>query len=68
MLLADLGAEVVVVDRKGGSLPFNAKPKYDITRRGKRSIALDLKQPARPRWCCGCSRARMHCSRDSARA
>jgi alpha-methylacyl-CoA racemase len=45
MLLADLGAEVVVVDRKGGPLPFNASPKHDITRRGKRSIALDLKQP-----------------------
>jgi alpha-methylacyl-CoA racemase len=45
MLLADLGAEVVVVDRKGGSLPFNAQPRHDITRRGKRSIALDLKQP-----------------------
>ena len=45
MLLADLGAEVVVVDRKGGMLPFNAAPKHDITRRGKRSIALDLKQP-----------------------
>ena len=45
MLLADLGADVVLVDRKGGSLPFNAQPKYDITRRGKRSIAVDLKQP-----------------------
>ena len=45
MLLADLGAEVVLVDRKGGSLPFNAQPKYDLTRRGKRSIAVDLKQP-----------------------
>lgn len=45
MLLADLGAEVVVVDRKGGSLPFNAPPKFDVTRRGKRSIAVDLKQP-----------------------
>ena len=45
MLLADLGAEVVLVDRKGGSLPFDAKPKYDITRRGKQSIAVDLKQP-----------------------
>jgi len=45
MLLADLGAEVVLVDRKGGSLPFGAKPKHDLTRRGKRSIALDLKQP-----------------------
>lgn len=45
MLLADLGADVVLVDRKGGSLPFNAQPKYDLTRRGKRSIAVDLKQP-----------------------
>jgi alpha-methylacyl-CoA racemase len=45
MLLADLGAEVVLVDRKGGSLPFDAKPKYDITRRGKQSIAVDLKKP-----------------------
>jgi len=45
MLLADLGADVVVVDRRGGSLPFNARPQQDITRRGKRSIALDLKQP-----------------------
>ena len=45
MLLADLGADVVLVDRKGGSLPFDAQPKYDITRRGKRSIAVDLKQP-----------------------
>ena len=45
MLLADLGAEVVLVDRKGGSLPFNAQPKYDLTRRGKRSITVDLKQP-----------------------
>jgi alpha-methylacyl-CoA racemase len=45
MLLADLGAEVVLVDRKGGTLPFGAQPKFDFTRRGKRSIAVDLKQP-----------------------
>jgi alpha-methylacyl-CoA racemase len=45
MLLADLGADVVLVDRKGGALPFGAQPKFDLTRRGKRSIALDLKQP-----------------------
>jgi alpha-methylacyl-CoA racemase len=45
MLLADLGAEVVLVDRKGGALPFGAAPQFDFTRRGKRSIALDLKQP-----------------------
>ena len=45
MLLADLGADVVLIDRKGGALPFNAQPKHDLTRRGKRSIAVDLKQP-----------------------
>ena len=45
MLLADLGADVVLVDRKGGSLPFNASPEFDLTRRGKRSITLDLKRP-----------------------
>jgi alpha-methylacyl-CoA racemase len=45
MLLADLGADVVVVDRKGGGLPFDAAPRFDFTRRGKRSIAVDLKQP-----------------------
>jgi len=44
MLLADLGADVVLVDRKGGSLPFGASPAFDLTRRGKRSIAVDLKQ------------------------
>ena len=45
MLLADLGA-VVLVDRKGAVLPFATRqPKYDLTRRGKRSIAVDLKQP-----------------------
>jgi alpha-methylacyl-CoA racemase len=45
MLLADLGADVVLVDRKGGSLPFESRPTLDITRRGKRSIAVDLKRP-----------------------
>jgi len=45
MLLADLGADVVLVDRKGGALPFGAEPRFDLTRRGKRSIAVDLKRP-----------------------
>ena len=42
MLLSDLGADVVRVDRKGG----RGGAKTDITGRGRRSVALDLKQPA----------------------
>jgi crotonobetainyl-CoA:carnitine CoA-transferase CaiB-like acyl-CoA transferase len=45
MLLADMGADVVLVERAGGgdtlSLGKNA-----IVNRGKRSLALDLKDPA----------------------
>lgn len=43
MLLADMGAEVIRIDRlrSGG----DANPS-DVTARGKRSIALDLKNPA----------------------
>jgi crotonobetainyl-CoA:carnitine CoA-transferase CaiB-like acyl-CoA transferase len=42
MLLADLGADVVVVERPNAAV---ARPEY-IVNRGKRSIALDLKQPS----------------------
>jgi alpha-methylacyl-CoA racemase len=41
MLLSDLGADVVRVDRKGG----RGGAPSDITSRGRRSIALDLKSP-----------------------
>jgi alpha-methylacyl-CoA racemase len=41
MLLSDLGADVLRVDRKGGS----RDAKTDITSRGRRSVALDLKKP-----------------------
>lgn len=41
MLLSDLGADVVRVDRKG---PARGSP-ADVTARGRRSVALDLKQP-----------------------
>ena len=41
MLLSDLGADVVRIDRKGKG---RASP-ADITSRGRRSIGLDLKNP-----------------------
>jgi alpha-methylacyl-CoA racemase len=46
MLLADLGADVVRVDRVGTASPIGADPVGDLLNRGKRSIAVDLKQPA----------------------
>ncbi|MFV0514938.1 MAG: CaiB/BaiF CoA transferase family protein [Jhaorihella sp.] len=42
MLLADLGADVIVVHRKGGA-PTPGMPERSLLDRGKRSIALDLK-------------------------
>ncbi|MPY43152.1 CoA transferase, partial [Streptomyces phyllanthi] len=42
MLLADLGADVVRVDRPGGS-GLAGNPEYDITNRNKRSVIVDLK-------------------------
>jgi alpha-methylacyl-CoA racemase len=44
MLLADLGAEVIRVDRPGG--PGIAVPSsWDVTSRGKRRVVVDLKHP-----------------------
>jgi alpha-methylacyl-CoA racemase len=45
MLLADLGAEVVVVDRPGGAGEATA---HVGLRRGRRSIVVDLKHPRGP--------------------
>lgn len=42
MTLADLGADVIVVHRKGGN-PTPGVPERSVLDRGKRSIALDLK-------------------------
>ncbi|MEI6440408.1 MAG: CaiB/BaiF CoA-transferase family protein [Alphaproteobacteria bacterium] len=47
MLLSDLGADVVRIDRKG---PGRASP-ADITARGRRSVALDLKNPSSIETC-----------------
>jgi len=41
MMLADMGAEVIAVDRPGAPSPSDMK--VDINRRGKRSITIDLK-------------------------
>jgi len=43
MVLADLGADVVRVDRPG--VP-NAVARMDVLNRGRRSVAVDLKSPA----------------------
>jgi alpha-methylacyl-CoA racemase len=46
MMLADMGAEVVRVDRAGSARGGDpAKPPLDVLARGRRSIAIDLKQP-----------------------
>jgi alpha-methylacyl-CoA racemase len=47
MLLADLGAEVIRVDRPGGPPPPVPADK-DVTSRGKRRIVVDLKHPRGP--------------------
>jgi alpha-methylacyl-CoA racemase len=47
MLLADLGAEVVRVDRPGGS-PGPVEAAHRILGRGRRSVAVNLKDPAGP--------------------
>ncbi|AYN30561.1 acyl-CoA transferase/carnitine dehydratase [Streptomyces albus] len=45
MTLADLGAEVVCVDRPGGNGVSPMRGRTDILNRGKKSVLLDLKQP-----------------------
>lgn len=47
MLLSDLGADVVRIDRKGG----RGGAPSDVTARGRRSVALDLKSPAAVQTC-----------------
>ncbi|MEW1825220.1 CaiB/BaiF CoA-transferase family protein [Streptomyces sp. NPDC088196] len=47
VLLADLGADVVRVDRPGGPA-LGIAPEYDITNRNKRSVLVDLKAPEGP--------------------
>ena len=44
MLLADMGAEVVRIDRRERAGSSRAEPHWDLLNRGKRSVALDLKR------------------------
>jgi alpha-methylacyl-CoA racemase len=52
MMLADMGAEVIRIDRKAVAAAAAGNPfpmlgtKFDVMARGRRSLALDLKQPA----------------------
>jgi alpha-methylacyl-CoA racemase len=45
MMLAELGADVLRIDRPGGNVSLGP-PELDLLNRGRRSAALDLKQPA----------------------
>ena len=42
MVLSDMGAEVVRIDRKSAA---GTGSKYDVMNRGRRSVAVDLKTP-----------------------
>ena len=47
MLLADLGADVVRIDRlQPSGLGLAQEPRFDVNGRSRRSVALDLKTPA----------------------
>lgn len=45
MMLADHGADVIRIDRPGGSDPLDQDQRRDVLLRSRRSITLDLKQP-----------------------
>ena len=61
MMLADMGADVLLVDRPGGSdLGLKRERWMDVMMRGKRSVTLDLKAPS------GAEAAAMLCARADA--
>lgn len=54
MLLSDLGADVVRIDRKTGGVggsQAGSGQKFQVTNRGRRSVALDLKNPGSIETC-----------------
>ncbi len=46
MMLADLGAEVICIDRPERKEPDASVHRTNVLRRGKKSVVLDLKKPA----------------------
>jgi len=50
MLLSDLGADIVRIDRKGQGRP-KSETRFEVPLRGRRSVALDLKNPAAVETC-----------------
>lgn len=45
MMLADMGAEVIRIDRPGPTMMDNWPRAYDVCGRSRRSIAIDLRRP-----------------------
>ena len=45
MMLADMGAEIIRIDRASAGPESRVKDRMNVTARGRRSIALDLKKP-----------------------
>ena len=45
MMLSDMGAEVIRVDRAQAVRGIGAHPVRDVLQRGRRNLALDLKHP-----------------------
>ena len=46
MMLSDMGAEVLRVDRAESVRDGDAPPLWDVNARGRRSVGVDLKHPA----------------------
>jgi alpha-methylacyl-CoA racemase len=46
MLLADMGADILRIDRPDPGLRSDRNPRHDLLSRGRRSAAVDLKTPA----------------------
>lgn len=66
MMLADMGAEIIRVDRAQAVRgPAPDTPAGDLMLRGRRNIALDLKSPMVSKHSCNWSRTPMRSSKGS---